>query len=45
MKKIPTQDVQLIRQLQELYFETEMRRARLWRRNEFWPEFGVTSEI
>jgi hypothetical protein len=45
MKKIPTEDAQLIRQLQELYFETEMRRALLWRRNEFWPDFSATSKI
>jgi hypothetical protein len=38
MKKIPTQDTQLIRQLEVLYDEPEMRRARLWWRNEFWPE-------
>jgi len=38
MKKTPTQDTQLIRQLEELYGEPEIRRARLWWRNEFWPE-------
>ncbi len=32
------QDTQLLRQLEALYREPEMRRARLWWRNEFWPE-------
>jgi hypothetical protein len=38
MKKPPSQDRQLIRQLEELYDEPDLRRARLWWRNEFWPE-------
>ena len=38
MKKTPSQDTQLIRQLEELYDEPDMRRGRLWWRNEFWPE-------
>jgi hypothetical protein len=40
MKKTETQDTQLIRQLQAVYGESEMTRARLWWRNEFWPEIA-----
>ena len=41
MKKTETQDTRLIRQLEEVYGESEMTRARLWWRNEFWPEIAV----
>ena len=41
MKKIETQDTQLIRQLEEVYGESEMTRARLWWRNEFRPEIAA----
>jgi hypothetical protein len=37
MKKT-AQDIQLIRQMAELYREPEMDRARVWWRNEFFPE-------
>lgn len=40
MKKIETQDTRLIRQLEEVHGEPEMHRARLWWRNEFWPEIA-----
>jgi hypothetical protein len=38
MKKNPTQDTQLIRQLEEFYRKPDMRRARRWWRSEFWPQ-------
>ena len=41
MKKTETQDTRLIRQLEEVYGESEMTRARLWWRNEFWPEIAA----
>ena len=41
MKKTETQDTQLIRQLEEVYGESEMTRARLRWRNEFWPEIAA----
>jgi hypothetical protein len=41
VKKVDTQDAQLIRQLEGVYREPEMDRARLWWRNEFWPDNAV----
>jgi hypothetical protein len=41
MKNVDVQDTQLIRQLEEVYGESEMTRARLWWRNEFWPEIAA----
>jgi len=41
MNKTETQDTRLIRQLEEVYGESEMTRARLWWRNEFWPEIAA----
>jgi hypothetical protein len=37
-KKLAPQESDLIRELQQLYSEPDMRTARRWWRNEFWPE-------
>jgi hypothetical protein len=37
-KKAAVQDTRLVVQLERMYEDAEMRKARLWWRNEFWPE-------